>query len=113
MADVLGLFRQKPRQASVAESQKNTLGVHPVSVRGSILDTYRIPAGGAPNSSAEVLIVEVEEASMGRYLVRVPSLNDEERSALTALRVALLAVVPSDATGSPDKVVEEFLWQAA
>jgi archaeal flagellar protein FlaI len=76
-----------------------------------VLDTYRVPAGGKPDASAEVFIVE--EDGVGRYLVRPPRLTEPEREALGALRGNLLDSIPADATGETREVIADYITRAS
>ncbi len=85
--------------------------VEPPEEISGVIDTYRVPAGGKPDSSAEVLVVEQEGA--GRYLVRLPKLSGEEAKVLEVLRVNLLDSIPAGAFGSPKDVVADYVWRTA
>jgi flagellar protein FlaI len=76
-----------------------------------ILDTYRVPSHGKPDSSAEVFVVD--EEGIGRYLVRLPKLSEEEKRALEVLRVNLLDSIPLDVKGDTGEVVAEYVWRTA
>jgi len=78
---------------------------------GGVLDTYRIPANGGPDSSAEIFVVD--EDGIGKYLVRFPRMSPEEEKALELLRANLLDSIPVDSTGSPATVVGDYIWQSA
>jgi len=76
-----------------------------------VLDTYRIPTGGSPDSSAQVFVVD--EEGVGKYLVRLPELDAEERQALEVLRANLLDSIPVEAQGEPREVVSDYVFRAA
>ncbi len=78
---------------------------------GGVLDTYRVPANGKPDTSAEVFIVE--EDGVGRYLVRLPKLSEDEKKALGLLRVNLLDSIPVEASGDPREIVANYIWKTA
>jgi flagellar protein FlaI len=78
-------------------------------ILGGVLDTYRIPSNGAPDSSAEVFVVDNE--GVGKYLVRLPKLSRDEENALELLRANLLDAVPADVTGNPREVVADYISQ--
>jgi flagellar protein FlaI len=101
------------RQRTVAEEKAllPPLVVSPPEEITGILDTYRIPSGGGPDSSAQVFIVE--EDGLGKYLVRLPTLDPEERAALGLLRANLLDSIPVEATGEPRNVVSDYVSKAA
>src|SRR5579863_9767034 len=80
----------------------------PEEIRG-VLDTYRIPSGGKAESSAEVFVVDDEGA--GRYLVRLPRLDEEEARALEVLKVNLMDSIPAGATGEPRDIVADYIWK--
>ncbi len=46
-------------------------------------------------------------------MVRLPPLDDAERNAIDLLKTNLLHSVPSDASGSPSEVIEQYMWSAA
>ena len=76
-----------------------------------VLDTYRVPAGGDPDSSAQVFVVE--EDGLGKYLVRSPSLSAEESRALELLRANLLDSIPAEAAGDRKDIVSEYISRSA
>ncbi len=76
-----------------------------------VLEKYRVPAGADSDSSAEVTIFEAD--SMGRYHVALPPLDSEESRALSILRDNLRSAIPVDASGSPEEVIERYLWETA
>jgi hypothetical protein len=76
-----------------------------------VMDTYRVPARGRPDASAEVFVVE--EDGVGRYLVRSPAVSDQERRALEILRSNLLDSIPPGAVGDPGEVVADYVWKTA
>jgi len=78
---------------------------------GGVLDTYKVPAGAAPDASAEVFVVE--EEGVGKYLVRPPKLSNEEREAIDLLRSNLVDSVPVDARGDTREVVADYMWRTA
>ncbi|MBI3858808.1 MAG: type II/IV secretion system ATPase subunit [Thaumarchaeota archaeon] len=80
-------------------------------VGGTVLDSYRVPAGGGPDSSAEVIVAE--EQATGRYHVLLPPLDQGEAEALALLRDNLLYVVPPDATGTSEEIVKQYLTPTA
>ena len=79
----------------------------PEEVKG-VVDTYRVPAAGKPESSAEVFVVDEDGA--GRYLVRSPKLSEEESRALELLKVNLLDAIPAGTGGDPRDVIAEYVW---
>ena len=79
--------------------------------RPVVLDRYRIPSGGSPDSSVEVTITDID--SVGRYGVASPPLDKEEQAALEVLRRDFLDVVPPEASGTPEDTVKEYLWPTA
>jgi archaeal flagellar protein FlaI len=82
----------------------------PEEIRG-VLDTYRVPAGGKPGSSAEVFVVDEDGA--GKYLVRLPHLDEAESRALEVLRVNLLDSIPAGAEGEPKEIVTDYIWKTS
>ena len=102
--------------------RKNGVGgggpsVHPVAPPtppeeiSGILDTYRIPADGGPDASAQVFVVD--DDGIGRYLVRLPRLSAEEERSLGLLRTNLLDSIPSDVSGNPRGVVSDYVLKSA
>ena len=82
----------------------------PEEIEG-VLDTYRVPSGGKPDSSAEVFVVDND--GVGRYLVRPPKLSSEENRILELLRVNLIDSIPADASGDPREIVADYIWRSA
>jgi flagellar protein FlaI len=82
-----------------------------VAVKGNIIDSYRVPANGDPDSSAEVLIAEDE--SFGKYIVRLPALDGKELRALGLLKDNLRNAIPVEVSGSPEQVLLKYIWQTA
>ena len=78
---------------------------------GGVLDTYRVPAGASLDESAEIFVVE--EDGIGRYLVRLPKLSDDEGRALGLLKANLIDSIPADADGDPREVVADYVWRTA
>ena len=101
------------RRAGAPEDEK---GVGPAApdppeeITG-VLDTYRIPANGNPDSSAQIFVVD--EDGMGRYLVRPPRLDPGEKAALDLLRANLLDSIPAEAKGEPLEVVSDYVTRAS
>jgi len=91
------------------QSTEERRPVEPPEVIEGVLDTYRVPALGGPDASAEIFIVD--EDGMGRYLVRPPKLSNEESQVLERLRTNLLDSVPLEASGDPEEIVAEYVWQ--
>jgi flagellar protein FlaI len=108
MSGVRQLFGKGGEQGN-AGTQLESAG--PQEEISGVLDTYRVPAGGNPDSSAEVFVVDEEGA--GRYLVRPPKLSPEEARVLELLRVNLLDSIPADATGTAREVVGDYVWRTA
>jgi archaeal flagellar protein FlaI len=75
-----------------------------------VVDTYRVPAGGQADSSAQVFVVDRD--GMGKYLVRSPTMGKEEAGALQVLRANLLNSIPLGVEGSPRDVVTDYLKTA-
>jgi archaeal flagellar protein FlaI len=109
LSKVWQLFRRGDDPKEDAESLPRAIDP-PEEIRG-VLDTYRVPAGGKPDSSAEIFIVE--EEGIGKYLVRLPRLSHDEQRALGLLHANLLDSIPSDAAGDPREVVEDYIWTTA
>jgi flagellar protein FlaI len=82
----------------------------PEQIEG-VLDTYRVPSGAKADASAEVFVVE--EDGVGRYLVRLPRLSDQEGRALELLKANLLDSIPAEADGDPREVVADYIWKTA
>ncbi|MDG6909876.1 MAG: type II/IV secretion system ATPase subunit [Nitrososphaerota archaeon] len=103
------LFRKPEPQAR--EGLVPPPPVPPPDVIAGVLDTYRVPERGGPDSSAQVFIVE--EDGMGKYLVRLPALSSEEEHALELLRANLLDSIPVDEAGGPREVVSDYVTKSA
>jgi len=78
---------------------------------GTVVDSYRIPAGGDPDSSA--LVTVVDNGSFGKYLVTLPFLNSHESRTLKLIQDNLRNSIPIEATGSPEQILGNFLWETA
>jgi len=74
-----------------------------------VLDTYRVPENGNPASSAEVFISG--RGGIARYLVRPPSLDDQERALLERLKASLMDSIPLEEGGEPKEVLDHYLWK--
>ncbi len=79
----------------------------PPKLIGSVLDTYRVPKNGGPDSSAEVFVVDDE--GLGKYLVKLPELDDREAAAVSVLKKNLIDSIPADATGRPEDVIRAYV----
>jgi flagellar protein FlaI len=104
-----GLLGKSAEPDSGQEGPKREIG--PPEIIGGVLDTYRIPAGGGVDTSAEVYVTEQD--GMGRYLVRLPKLDGQEERALGLLRVNLLDSIPFDVSGDTREVISEYVWRSA
>jgi len=91
--------------------KEGQLRIDPPEFIGGVIDTYRVPANGGPDTSAEVFVVD--EDGVGRYLVRLPKLSKEEGQALQQLRLNLLESIPLEASGNPREVVADYVWRNA
>ena len=111
MSKVWQIFRRGNRSPSVDEGDHAPRLIEPHEVIEGVLDTYRVPADAPPDASAEVFIVE--EDGVGRYLVRLPRLSDEEGRALELLKSNLVDSIPADVNGEPRDVVAEYMWKTA
>jgi flagellar protein FlaI len=105
--------RPKTQPVAVPESQQHPgpPPAPPLAVQGEIIDSYRVPASGDSNASAEVIIAVNE--SFGQYLVRLPLLNEKQAQALALLKSNLRNSIPVEASGSPKQVLEKYLWETA
>ena len=108
MSRVRQLFRKREQTTNPAAGEA---AAEPQEEISGVMDTYRVPAGGKPDSSAEVYIVD--EEGTGRYLVRLPKLSAEEARVLELLRVNLLDSIPVEATGTARDVVGDYVWRTA
>jgi len=111
MSKVWQIFRRGNRSPPVDEGVHAPRIIEPREVIEGVLDTYRVPADARPDASAEVFIVE--EDGVGKYLVRLPRLSDEEGKALELLKANLVDSIPADANGEPRDVVAEYMWKTA
>jgi flagellar protein FlaI len=98
------------RQAVPAPPERQAQPEEPEEISG-VLDTYRVPAGGTPDSSAEVFVVD--DDGVGRYLVRPPKLSPDEKDALARLKGNLLGSIPLEVSGDPKEVVADYVWRSA
>ena len=76
-----------------------------------VVDTYRVPAGAPNDASAQVFVTEQD--GVGRYLVRLPAMDDPEARALELLRSGLRDAVPLGAAGEPREVIAEYVKRTA
>jgi flagellar protein FlaI len=109
MSRVRQLFGGK--EAGKGGQGTDARAVRPPEEISGVLDTYRVPAGGKPDSSAEVYVVDDE--GTGRYLVRLPKMSAEEERALDLLKANLFDSIPTDAAGEPREVVADYIWRAS
>jgi archaeal flagellar protein FlaI len=110
MSKVRQLFRREDPRAGDAKPSPPLPPPPPEEISG-VLDTYRVPAGGKPDSSAEVFVVD--DDGLGRYLVRLPKLSSDEKGALELLHASLLDSIPAEASGDPREVVSDYVWRSA
>ncbi|MDE1853616.1 MAG: type II/IV secretion system ATPase subunit [Thaumarchaeota archaeon] len=111
MSKVRQLFGKRDDGDRSEEGGKESGPVEaPEEIRG-VIDTYRVPAGGKPDASAEVFVVE--EDGLGKYLVRLPKLSAQEQRALEILHINLLDSIPVEASGDPREVVADYIWRTA
>lgn len=82
----------------------------PTGTRGTVVDRYRVPANEDLEASAEVTVLEND--SLGRYEVKLPALDDEQRTTLLALRENLRSSIPVEETGTPEDVLSRYLDSA-
>jgi flagellar protein FlaI len=109
MSKVWQVLRRGEGRSSDREQVRAVPVVEPPEEIRGVLDTYRVPAGASPDASAEIFVVE--EDGVGRYLVRLPKLSDDEARALRNLRANLIDSIPADANGEPREVVAEYIWK--
>jgi flagellar protein FlaI len=105
------IFRRSNEPPSEHVKVQAPSKLEPPEEIGGVLDTYRVPAGAPPDASAEVFVVE--EDGVGRYLVRLPKLSDEEGKALELLRANLVDSIPAEEDGDPRDVVAEYVRKTA
>ncbi|MDG7006645.1 MAG: type II/IV secretion system ATPase subunit [Nitrososphaerota archaeon] len=101
----------KPVQEPQSPEQPTPRTAPPLAVEGRIVDSYRVPNNGDPDSSAEVIIVERD--SFGQYLLRLPPLEEKQKQALTLLKSNLRSSIPVEVPGNPRQVLEKYLWETA
>ncbi|MDG6909289.1 MAG: type II/IV secretion system ATPase subunit [Nitrososphaerota archaeon] len=111
MPRVWQLFGKKGKSDEGGAPSPSPPPVPPSEEISGVLDTYRIPAGGSPDSSAQVFVVDND--GQGRYLVRPPELSPEESRALGLLRANLLDSIPVEATGESGEVVSDYVLRSA
>ena len=109
MSKVWQLFRKDGPRGGGEESRAPP-PAPPEDISG-VLDTYTIPAGGGPDSSAQIFVVD--DGGLGRYLVRLPKLSPDEKKCLELLRANLLDSIPVEASGDPREVVSDYVWKSA
>ncbi|HKT21156.1 MAG TPA: hypothetical protein VJR06_00840, partial [Nitrososphaerales archaeon] len=109
MSRVRQLFRREDNRRAKEQEPERTVEP-PEEIRG-VLDTYRVPAGGKPEASAEIFVVDEDGA--GKYLVRLPRLSERELRALEILRLNLLDSIPAEAAGEPRDVVADYIWRTS
>ena len=110
LSRVRQLFK-KSHTASGGPTSLPPAGPPPTEEISGVLDTYRVPAGGGPESSAQVFVVD--EDGLGKYLVRLPRLSPEEDGCLRLLRSNLLDSLPADAPGDAREVISDYVWKSA
>jgi flagellar protein FlaI len=112
MAPFGGFFGRRKKEA---EGQPETPELEeippPLTVQGTIIERYRVPSNGDPDSSAEVLVVD--DNTFGKYIARLPSLTKRQKAALELLRVNLRNAIPVEVAGSPQQILERYLWETA
>ena len=111
MSKVWQIFRHGGRSVQVDAMTQTPRMSEPEEEIEGVLDTYRVPADGRPDASAEVFIVEKD--GVGGYLVRLPRLSDEEGRAVELLKANLVDSIPADAKGEPRDVLAEYMWKSA
>jgi flagellar protein FlaI len=83
----------------------------PLTVQGDVIDSYRVPPDAEPDASAELTIVDHD--SFGCCIVRLPFLTKEETRALDLLKDNLRNAIPVETSGTPQQVLERYLWETA
>ncbi len=108
MSRLLGILGAgtKEEVASPPAARARAPPPEPETIAG-VLDTYRVPSGGKPDSSAEVFVTDEDGA--GRYIVRLPELEEAEAEALSLLTKNLLDSIPVEVTGRPEKVISDHV----
>ena len=110
MSRVWGLFRSQGGTEGERTPPPSAASGPDEEIAG-VLDTYRVPSNGNPECSAQVFIVD--DDGMGKYLVRLPKLDREEKEALDLLRANLLDSIPAEASGDPRGVVSDYVMRAS
>ena len=111
MSKIWQVFKPSNRPPMVVAGVNAPRVVDPPEEIQGVLDTYRVPTGAPPEVSAEVFVVD--EDGVGRYLVRLPRLSDEEEKGLQLLKANLFDSIPADSDGDPKDVVSEYMWKTA
>ncbi len=111
MPRVWQIFRKEDAPLAESGEKVDESRAEPQEEISGILDTYRVPARGKPEASAEVFVVDND--GVGKYLVRLPKLSLQERKALDVLRVNLLDSIPLEAKGDTREVVADYIWRTA
>ncbi len=114
MVDLSWLRRPpKPKHQGTAQAPTRQPPHSPpaITIHGNVIDSYRIPPNGDPDSSDEVFITDSN--SFGQYVVQLPPLAGVQLQALNLLKDNLRNAIPVDASGSPQQVLERYLWETA
>jgi archaeal flagellar protein FlaI len=109
----LGLRRRATKSdvtASSEQDQAEEAEPH-LAVQGTIVDSYRVPAEADPDASAEFTIVDQD--TFGKCMVRLPPLTRREQNVLELMKMNLRNAIPVESSGSPDRVLEKYLWETA
>jgi archaeal flagellar protein FlaI len=96
--------------ASSEQDQPEEAEPH-LAVQGVIVDSYRVPADADPDACAEFTIVDQD--TFGTCFVRLPPLKKREQNALELLKMNLRNAIPVESSGSPEQVLEKYLWETA
>ncbi len=114
MVDLAWLRRAskpKPQETAQTSPLSAPQSLTAIAVQGNIIDSYRIPSNGDPDSSAEVFIADSN--TFGQYIVKLPPLADAQLQALNLLKDNLRNAIPVETSGSPRQVLERYLWETA
>jgi archaeal flagellar protein FlaI len=109
----LGIRRKAPKLDSATQSEKDHSeeAETQLAVQGVIVDSYRVPEDADPDASAEFTIVDQD--TFGTCFIRLPPLKKREQNALELLKMNLRNAIPVESSGSPEQVLEKYMWETA
>ncbi len=101
-----------PSEEALSElGEKIEEGPPPLTIDGTIIDHYRVPANGDPESTPDMIVVDNQ--TFGKLIVVEPFLTTSDKSTLQLLRDNLRNSIPIEAIGRPTEVLEKYMWETA